>query len=235
MQKNSVLVVSCFIVFSAACGPPDVVVRGDFESDDGGWRAEYADYPPDVDEDNPELYSLESGLRDMPVSGGGSRGFLLAGTNRSDDLWMSLVQELTDLEPSSTYDARFEVSVVSSVPSGCAGVGGAPGEGLTLKAGGAPGPLTIITDSAALNILWSSPDKGNQSQAGPDSVLLGNMANGRLCGLDEEWVFLRRSGTLEVTSDDDGRMTVFFGTDSGFEGRSIFYYDEVRVELRLLR
>ncbi len=217
-------------VLSVACGaPPEVVLDDTFEAGADGWSHAFADYPPDDDLAMPELYSLDAGLRDLPITGGGQRAYFLGGTNRSDDLWMALVKRVTGLSPSTRYAVRFTVSVASASPSGCAGVGGAPGEALVLKAGGISGLVELAREGR--NTIWAKPDKGLQSNAGPDSVLLGTMANGRGCDDPAAFVLLARSGTHTVTSDPAGAMTVFVGTDSGFEGRSEFHYDGIRLEL----
>lgn len=217
------------VVLTFSCGAPaGLVVADTFESGSDGWSHAFADYPPDDATAMPELYGLDAGVRDLPISGGGQRAYALAGTNRSDDLWMALVKRITGLEPSTRYTVRFEVRVASSAPSGCFGVGGAPGEALILKAGAIPGP--VVTGTEQRNLVWVRPDKGPQSLAGPDAVLLGNMANGRPCDDPAAFVLLSRDGTHTATSDAAGEMTVFVGTDSGFEGRSEFFYDAIRLE-----
>lgn len=207
-----------------------VVIEATFEAGAEGWVADFADYPVEDAVADPTLYALEEGVRDMPLVGGGARGFLLAGTNRSDDLWMALVRQLESLPPDAPFRVRFEVEVASRAASGCVGVGGAPGESVFLKAGAAPGELRTGTGEDGRNRVWVRPDKGNQSMDGPDSVALGNVATGRECG-DDTWVLLRRTGELEARSDTSGRLTLFVGTDSGYEGRTELYYDRIRVEL----
>lgn len=201
-----------------------------FEAGADGWSADFADYPVEDAVADPSLYALDEGLRDMPVSGGGARGFLLDGTNRSDDLWMALVSRLEGLAPDTRYRVRFEVDVASNAASGCVGIGGAPGESVTIKAGGSPRELVVDTEEASRNRVWVTPDKGIQTNPGADSVVLGNVATGLECP-DETWVILARTGELEVDSDAEGRMTLFVGSDSGYEGRTTLYYDRIRVTL----
>jgi hypothetical protein len=211
-------------------GPPDLIIEATFESGADGFAADFADYPVEDTVADPTLYDLESGLADMPLAGGGQRGFRLAGTNRSDDLWMALVRRVDGLTPQATYAVAIEVDVASNVGSGCVGVGGAPGESLFIKAGASGDAVTEGVGDDGRNRVWLKPDKGNQSQVGADSVSLGNIATGLECG-DETWVLLKRSGELEATADAAGAITLFVGTDSGFEGRTELFYDRLRFAL----
>ena len=37
---------------------------------------------------------------------------------------------------------------------------------------------------------------------------------------------------LKIKSDADGKLWVFVGTDSGFEGKTVLYYTNVKVTLK---
>lgn len=41
--------------------------------------------------------------------------------------------------------------------------------------------------------------------------------------------FSNPSSPLQITTDDTGRLWLFLGTDSGFEGRTGLYYDVIEV------
>ena len=43
--------------------------------------------------------------------------------------------QIAGLSPDTRYRVQFEIEIATSVPNGCVGVGGAPGEGVTVKAG----------------------------------------------------------------------------------------------------
>ncbi len=80
-------------------------------------------------------------------------------------------------------------------------------------------------------------DKGNQASEGAAAFNLGTI------GLPEGTpitpagfgVKALTSGgrTLTVETDAEGRLWVFVGTDSGFEGRTQVYFDSITVGLAL--
>lgn len=55
--------------------------------------------------------------------------------NRSDDLFMFLKKQLTDLKPLTSYKINFDIQLASNAISGGIGAGGAPGEGVGIGAG----------------------------------------------------------------------------------------------------
>ena len=194
----------------------------------GGWLPGFADYSPATASTN-----RIAELRDLPeaVRGGGRRAYYLQGRNTSDDLFMFLKKPITNLQPMQAYDVSFYVELASNAPSNCVGIGGPPGEGVTLKAGAsAAEPVALLQDNdIRLNI-----DKGNQSNAGSDALLMGNIANGIPCGdATGEYVLLRRSAAMSraVKADLSGSLWVYVGTDSGFEGTTGVYYAFIAVLL----
>ena len=73
-------------------------------------------------------------------------------------------------------------------------------------------------------------DKGQQSSGGADAVVLGNVANSVPCGELPMWELkLLSGGTLLTDADEADRVWVYFGSDSGFESLSSFYYTQVWV------
>ena len=187
------------------------------------WQAGFSDYP----NDNADIYQLDSGIRDLPTGFSG-KGFYLAGMNRSDDLFMFIKRKITGLQPSSRYQLSASVRFLSNAGTNCFGVGGAPGESVYLKFGYAE--QEPIQADYYLNV-----DKGNQSQDGSHSRVIGNVA-AEEAGCDGE-KFAGKTVTgagetpLQFTSNADGTIWVFIGTDSGFEGLTRLYYQE--LELRI--
>jgi hypothetical protein len=217
-----------------ACGGKDETSVGvtqtfqvDFRQSADGWTAGFADYP--VGEEN--FYELSSGHGSLPAPLASRKGYKLSGNNHSDDLFMYMKKKISGLEPNTLYDLTFFLTFATQAPSGCAGVGGAPGESVFVKAGAVsrePEAEVDAEDMYRMNI-----EIGNQAIAGSDSALLGNVASTQECGEDEYDFELK---SLNATHDpfsaytnSRGELWVFFGTDSGFEGPSTFYMVEGKV------
>jgi hypothetical protein len=205
-------------------GSGDRVFSFDFRDDLQGWVAGFSDYPFGME----TFYELASGHRPLPAPLDTSRGgFYLGGNNHSDDLFMYLRVALTGLPAHQSFDVRFAFTVASNAADGCIGVGGAPGEGVTMKAGA----TAVEPTPAAIN---HTVDKGNQGQGGYDAIVVGNIAvpDGDCGGAPYQLKsFDSGSGQLAATSGDDGKLWVFLGTDSGFEGKTELYYTSATVTL----
>ena len=191
----------------------------DFAGGPSGWVEGFADYPAGQD----AFFMLEADYRALPPPLDTSRSALyIAGTNRSDDLWMYYKAEVA-LPADTTYRVRFDVEIATNAPNGCQGVGGAPGDGVTVKAG-----VSLIEPDREMDAAgwWRmNVDKGNQTQGGEDAVVIGDLANSRSCEQGPEWERKRLGGpSMMFTSDSTGRAWLFVGTDSGFESRSAVYY-----------
>jgi len=185
-----------------------------------GWVAGFADYPPAHE----AIYMLEADYLPLPEPLDTSTNALyIAGVNRSDDLFMYYKGQ-AGLRPSTGYRVSFDVEIATSVPSGCVGVGGAPGESVYVKAGvSLVEPEGILDGAGSLRM---NVDKGNQANGGENALVLGDMANSQSCGSEvPRWELKRLSGSaLQITTDETGRVWLFVGTDSGFESLTQVYY-----------
>ena len=127
------------------------------------------------------------------------------------------------------YRVQFGVEFATAVPNGCFGVGGAPGEGVTVKAG----VSAVEPDRMAEGGFWlMTVDKGTQTNSGEDALAIGDVANSILCGETPQWELKQLSsdsGSINVTSDSSGAVWLFVGTDSGFESITSVYYTWVRA------
>lgn len=195
----------------------------DFNAGTQSWTAGFSDYPFD----NRAIYQLESGIRALPGEAT-KKGFYLSGMNRSDDLFMFLKTQLSGLEPSTKYFARVRISFLSNAGVSCAGVGGAPGEGVYLKFG--YGDKEPKQEGYYLNL-----DKGQQSQSGTQAKVIGDVAaTGAACDgskFAEKTVQTTTSQRIPVFSDGTGKVWVFVGTDSGYEGLTSLYYRSIEIAL----
>ena len=210
-----------------ALGGGTLVREFDFSSGDAGFVAGFADYPADGDV---ALYELMEDHRSLPAELGGGQGLFISGHNRSDDLWMFWKRKITGLRPDTVYEVAMDVEMASNVPAGLAGIGGVPGESVYVKAGASTGEPVVVRDSGG----WSrmNVDKGNQSNGGAAASVLGTVAKEN----DASEAYARlfrdnRSGKISARSSRDGSLWVFFGTDSGFEGKTSLYYTRLAVTL----
>jgi hypothetical protein len=201
----------------------DKAYNFNFNSGAQGWTAGFSDYPAD----NAAIYQLESGIRTLPGETS-TKGFYLSGMNRSDDLFMFLKNQFSGLEPSTKYYARVRLSFLSNAGVDCVGVGGAPGESVYLKFG--YGDKEPKQEGYYLNL-----DKGQQSQSGSHAKVIGDVAaQGAACdgsAFAEKTVQTTTSQRIPLYSDGQGKVWVFVGTDSGYEGLTSLYYKSIEVAL----
>jgi hypothetical protein len=220
---------------AAAVALPRIEARGrrwthvfDFRDGVQGFEGGFADYPEGED----EFYELAFSEAPLPRSVARNRAALrISGSNHSDDLFMFVKRRIDGLEPGAAYAITFDVKIASNAPRGVAGIGGPPGEGVTLKAGAtAIEPLAVATDGfVEMNV-----DKGIQASGGTDAIVLGHIGvttdpdrpryrAKRLCNAGEPF---------RATADGSGSLWVLVGTDSGYEGVTSLYY--TRIALRIV-
>jgi hypothetical protein len=213
--------------------PEELVLRFDFNDGSNGWLPGFTDYGLETG----DLQRIAE-VRRLPAEVDSSRsGYFLQSMNRSDDVFMFLKRPLTadmGVQPDMLYNVTVDVEFLSNEPEGCVGVGGAPAEAVTLKAGVmAVEPVPLLVGSYVdLNV-----DKGQQVTGGRDAGVVGHIGNGRSCeDSGRPYVFLHRvyHQPEHVTSRPDGSLWVMVGTDSGYEGLTQLYYYSIQVTLRPL-
>ena len=151
-----------------------------------------------------------------------------SGNNHSDDLFMFIQNHINELEPNSNYKVSFEIEFASNAADGQVGVGGGPGESVTLKAGAASAkPERKVVES----YYRMSIDKGNQGNGGSDMVVIGDFSN----DTDQNEYTLKTlaaEDALIVSANSEGELWLIIGTDSGFEAATTIYYNEIKVRLK---
>lgn len=209
--------------------PTQRTIDLDFTSSRHGWTARFADYAVGRAED----MELRSGHEALPqgVARTG-RGLFIAGTNLSDDLFMFWKGRGDGLAPNTRYRVDVEVEFATEAPSGCAGIGGAPGEAVYVKVGATTvEPERRVEQVGGRDYYRLNIDKSNQSSSGEDAVVIGNVGNNKSGCTNPVWE-MKTLGTdqpLEVTTGSDGSAWLMVGTDSGFEGRTRLYYTRYRA------
>ena len=216
------LVALFIVVLSGACtNDSPQTIRIDFAAGTAGWVAAFADYPVGQD----AFFELDTGYRPlMPPLNVGQSAHYISGNNHSDDLWMFYKGQVAGLDGNRRYSVRFDLEIATNVPNGCFGVGGAPGEGVTVKAGASE----IEPEAVVVGADWRmNVDKGNQTGGGENAVVVGDVASSIPCGETRQWELKQLSSGLDavaVTTDSRGAAWLFVGTDSGFEATTSVYY-----------
>lgn len=208
---------------------PGRILEFDFRDSEPSWEAFFTGYNVGWE----EKMELRHGYRGLPEPlDTGDRGLFVSALNQSDNVKMLLRKQVGGLEPNSTYEVGFRVRFATDVPSGCAGVGGAPGEGVKVIAdASAERPEPILDrpedDYYLLNIQYR-----NESTEWYQGAIMGDIANSRSCGEGYEYEIkelISEMGHATVRTDDQGRAWLLIGTRSGFEGRTELYYTYVEA------
>jgi hypothetical protein len=199
----------------------------DFFEDADGWVGDFADYPVGDE----ETYELNFAWSHLPAPLEASKGALMiTGNNHSDDLFMFIKRKIDGLKPNATYSITFDVEFASNAPTNAIGVGGAPGEGVTMKVGAViiqPAKIAGDNDYYTMNL-----DKGNQTISGTDMFSIGHIGVS-----DTSTVFTlinRNNDThpFNFTSDLNGEIWVIIGTDSGYESTTTLYYSKIKLGIK---
>lgn len=226
---------------TVATSPPasgEILLDYDFRDGPEGWESGTSDYTPET---APEDVVAETGVA-PPEFDAGDGFFHLAATNRSDDVFVFLKRRIGSQEglaPDTIYEISYTVEFASDAPSGCAGVGGAPGESVWMKVGASAEEPVAVERNGDIQL---SVDKGGQSQGGPAADVAGNVANGIPCeeALEQEpppYAMVRHEHTFggSVDAGAEAVLWLLVGTDSGFESRTSLYYDRITVTLTPLQ
>lgn len=204
-----------------------------FEKNTEGWQVGYSDYPANLSlNDSLVTYAMLYGHRALPANIlPAQSGVMIRGRNVPDDLFMFMKKKITGLKSNTSYSIAFDVDLASNAPTNAVGVGGAPGEDVTLKAGAKEfEPQNKVTDGFyRINI-----DKGQQSIGGTDMKVLGHIG---VANNTTAYTLINRNNygnQLVKTTNANGELWVIVGTDSGFEGLTQLYYAHIRVVMQQL-
>lgn len=217
----------------AACGggntdavPVSLKLSADFNAGVAGWSGGFADY---TDDTAPSDVRQVAQALPAPLSG---NGYFLTGHNRSDDALIYVKKQFAGLVPSAKYKVLFDVKFASNTPSGCFGVGGAPGESVYVVAAvTANEPVTVKQADGNYRV---NIDRGNQAESGKAGKVLGNIANGEACGKSNyvsKTVQSAKTDAIEVQADTAGKVWLMLGIDSGFEASGQVYLQSVTASV----
>ena len=236
MKKNVVALIMIIVLalFFAACTVGDrdngkktiLSIEFRFDNDTEGFEPIFADFPLDglLDSDGNDAYQMTYDRKMIPVPGAESYGLYISSINRSDDVFMGYVKEISGLTANAIYTFQISFKLATDVEEGLFGVGGAPGESVYVKAGVTTEyPIVATAPDGHERIL--NVDKGNQSQGGKDLVVVGDMAKPR--GAAQGFVFKNMNVERTATTNAAGQIFLIIGTDSGFEGFTEYYLDDI--------
>ena len=195
----------------------------DFNQNDGGFTPIFSDYPNEQGVE--EFYELRSGHEEVPIAEAG-KGLFLSGNNHSDDLFMGYYKDLSGLVPETEYQFTVRFQLATNVENDMIGIGGAPGESVFVKCGVASKEPENSLDS--LNHFRLNIDKGSQSTGGADMIVVGNLAKKEI-NRPGEYEFNEIETKVIARTDEAGTAYLVIGTDSGFEGVTSFYLDDISV------
>lgn len=224
-MKKSFAFLFFWVVLCIALRASDATrLEFDFAQSDYGFVAGFADYPQNPDTD----YQLTSSWQARPSNLGGASALFISGFNHSDDLFMYWKKKLTGLPPNTSVVLTMEIQLASQYAEGLVGSGGAPGEGVTVKAGAVPFEPQAVVDPGGewrMNL-----DKGNQAEGGANMSVIGDVAKPD-DGTENYAMLLRHQHgqPITVTTASDGSLWLIFGTDSGFESQTALYYTRLTV------
>ena len=195
----------------------------DFNQNDGGFTPIFSDYPNEQGVE--EFYELRSGHEEVPIAEAG-KGLFLSGNNHSDDLFMGYYKDLIGLVPETEYQFTVRFQLATNVGNDMIGIGGAPGESVFVKCGVASKEPENSLDS--LNHFCLNIDKGSQSTSGSDMIVVGNLAKEEI-NRPGEYEFNEIETKVIARTDEAGTAYLVIGTDSGFEGVTSYYLDDISV------
>ena len=221
------ILIACFVSGCCLWDRYDLAYEYDFATDLQDWVGGFADYP--VDTTGSDL-NLTWSHRSLPSELGTGGALHISGNNRPDDLFMFIKREIEGLKPATRYDVHYEVEFGTNAPSGCAGVGGSPGESVIIKVG-----VTSIEPDTVREEEWfrMNIEKGDQNDVGADAIILGNIGNSNTDCVNPVWEFkaleTRKREPFQFTTGEETTAWLFAGTDSGFESTTSLYYTTVKV------
>ncbi len=191
----------------------------DFSTGYEGWTGDFADYPV-MDS---VFHELEFARDHLPLPLDTNKYALkIAGNNHSDDLFMFIKRKISGLLPNTNYQFLACLNIASNAPTNAVGVGGSP-DAVFIKVGVSMiEPLKI--DSGVFYRMNIGHNSGDNNMAD-----IGNIG---VSDTTTVFTLINRNNTdnlLTLTTDDNGEVWVWIGTDSGYEAKTTLYYSSISL------
>jgi len=185
-------------------------------------------------------WRLQSGIFPLP-DGLPGFGYLVQGTNHSDDLDMYLVRRFgpdQGFRPNSNYKVQVTVDLAGDAPRNAIGIGGDPELHVqaVLATGFVPTRFKVDSEDWVRHLmpLESFPRTLVATNGVCDA---SEEATTDRCDLQSRIPFELKKGkpssVLQVRTDSSGRFWLMVGSHSGFEGFTGIYY--TRIQMRVLQ
>ncbi|MFC4209751.1 hypothetical protein ACFOWA_01075 [Pedobacter lithocola] len=231
-MKNFKLILIILTIFAfGGCKKSDndsdlslVIANDNFNDGTNGWTVDFVDYPIGKE----EAWEIKSSVLSLPSPLDTlKKGYMLSGINHSDDLYMFIKKKVKGLRPNYTFTVKLDIELASNARSNTAGVGGAEGENVYIKAGvTAIEPAKVIDEHGDYRL---NLDKDSQSYFGKDIFYIDHIAN----GTDEAvYKLLNKSGEFRGVSDSNGEAWIIIGTDSAYEYTTKVFYTKIKASVR---
>ena len=176
-----------------------------------------------------DFYEYSYEITDAPIENMGN-AIKFEGSNHSDDMFMGFYKKVDGLKANETYIYKLSFDIGTNVPKGMGGIGGSPGSSVYVKAGITDqAPIAEIDDSNHIRL--SNLDKNNQSQSGKDLKVVSDMEKAS-DDYSENYEYKTIVRHFIATTNDNGEAYIIIGTDSGFEGFTTVYYDNIKLSLK---
>jgi hypothetical protein len=229
MKQKLILIFTLLFGSILAASEESKTVSDDFTKGSDGWTGDFADYPVGAE----AFFELAWGWDTLPepLEEGEDppKGIFLYGNNHSDDLFMFIKKQMEGLKPDTDYELIFSVTIAADVPAEQCGIGGSPGESVYFKVGASSEEPIKVDENGTYRM---NIDIGRQSQSGENGMVVGTLANPMVDPGDRKFHLMELSSPAaqQVKTDSQGRFWVFAGTDSGFEGSTLYYITRISIE-----
>lgn len=216
-------------IYSLSCVPPTLTFDFSFNKSKQGWVGIFADYP--VGEER--FFELEFGRATLPTkiplaNSVLRKALFLSGNNHSDDLGMYVKRQIRGLKPNTLYALTFNVILEDDIPPCQLGVGGSPGESVIVKFGASKREPEVV-DINGMNRL--NIDVGSQAQGGKNAIVVEDLANPFVTSNNPQFepIGYLNASPFKIRSDHKGHLWIIIGTDSGFEGPTLYYIAKILI------
>ena len=216
-----------------------LTVSFDFRNGPLGWLVGFAYWSPGSHSGDP--YPPLGEIRNLPADlGVNGTGFYVQGNNYSDALIIFLKRRLAAADgivAGQTYQVNYTLVFASSIPTGCAGPGGSPGDSVDLSVGASSAEPLALSQAAPYKDFEMNLDIGPGGVGHADGLattVTGTISNGIPCGsTPPKWVSITRTRQHKalVNASSTGELWLLVDTASGCECPTYLYYQRIDVTL----